>query len=99
MTTGSRVVCVDDEFPLEASKHYICFPKAGVVYTIRNVELGCNWQGEPGEVAVLLREIVNPKSSKAPFRERAFNAERFRPLEALTETDVEAMRKGDLVAV
>ena len=82
--TGQKVVCIDDKFPLEVSKFYIALPQEGKVYVIRNVELGCNWKGEAGEVCLLLIGLHNPKSSTPPFRERGFNAERFRPLEELT---------------
>lgn len=87
MIVGQKVVCVDDVFPPAVNELYVALPKAGKVYVIRNVELGCNWKGEPGEVCLLLIGLHNPRSSKAPFRERGFNAERFRPLDEMTETE------------
>ena len=89
MMTSQKVVCVDDVFPPAAKELYVALPVAGRVYVIRNVELGCNWKGEAGEVCLLLIGIHNPRSSKSPFRERGFNAERFRPMEEKTETNVE----------
>lgn len=97
MTVGMRVVCIDGKFPIDASKYYVAFPIEGVVYTIRSVSLGCNWRGEAGEVCVHLREIINPKSSKSPYPERGFNAERFRPLEEITEH--EEKQDFDLISV
>jgi len=80
MMTGQKVVCVDDQFPEGISKFYDHLPKAGVVYLVRDVSLGINWKGEPGEVAITLEGLINPCSNKRPYPERAFNAERFRPL-------------------
>lgn len=85
MTVGSKVVCIDDKFPLEASKFYVALPKEGVVYVIRNMSIGVDWHGEPGEVVVHLVGLYNPKSNKSPFPERGFNAMRFRPLEETLE--------------
>ena len=80
MMTGQKVVCVDDKFPDGISKLYDALPTAGVTYLIRDVSLGINWKGEEGEVAITLEGLVNPCSKTAPYPERAFNAERFRPL-------------------
>ncbi len=80
MMSGQKVVCVDDRFPVGIERIYNVLPKAGVVYVVRDVSLGVNWKGEPGEVAITLVGLVNPKSTKPPYPERAFNAERFRPL-------------------
>lgn len=81
MMAGQKVVCIDDKFPLGIEKFYVALPKAGVTYVIRDVTLGVNLQGEEGEIAVTLVGLHNPKSSTPPFPERAFKAERFRPLE------------------
>jgi hypothetical protein len=88
MIVGQKVVCVDDKFPLEVNKFYVALPKAGKTYTIRSVTVGVNWKGEPGEVCVHLREIINPKSSTPPYPERGFNAERFRPLDELPPEEI-----------
>jgi hypothetical protein len=81
MMSGQKVVCVDDAFPLGIEEFYTALPKAGVTYVIRDVSLGVNFRGEEGEIAVTLVGLHNPKSSAPPFPERAFKAERFRPLE------------------
>lgn len=80
MMTGQKVVCVDDKFPEGIERLYDALPKAGVTYIVRDVTLGINWKSEHGEVAITLVGLVNPKSDKHPHPERAFNAERFRPL-------------------
>lgn len=84
MTTGSKVICIDGTFPEWCKEFYVAFPVEGKTYTIRDMMPGINGKGEP-EIAVTLREIVNPKSNKAPFPERAFNIERFRDLEMTVE--------------
>ena len=75
------MVCVDGKFPLGIEKLYTALPKEGVTYVIRDVQLGVNWKAEPGEVCLYLIGLENPKSTTAPYPERGFNAERFRPLE------------------
>ena len=99
MTVGSKVVCVDDKFPLGIEKFYSALPKAGVVYVIREMSVGISLQGEEGEVCVLLVGLNNPRSSKQPFPERGFKAERFRPLEELKEENVEKQTEGAGVLV
>lgn len=78
--TGQKVVCIDDKFPEGISKLYDALPIAGVTYLVRDVSLGVNLKNEPGEVAITLEGLINPCSKTAPHPERAFNAERFRPL-------------------
>ena len=95
MTVGSKVVCIDDKFPLEIQKFYTALPKEGVVYVIREMCVGISLQGEEGEVCVLLVGLHNPRSSKHPFPERGFKAERFRPLEELTEEEVVKETEGE----
>jgi hypothetical protein len=85
MTVGSKVVCVDDKFPLGIEKFYTALPKAGVVYVIREMTVGISLQGEEGEVCVLLLGLNNPRSTTPPYPERGFKAERFRPLDELKE--------------
>ena len=77
---GQKVVCIDGKFPLGIEKFYTALPVEGTTYIVRSVELGVNLKGEPGEVAVTLVGLVNPRSSTPPYPERAFKAERFRPL-------------------
>jgi hypothetical protein len=91
---GTKVVCIDDHFPAWAKQMYAALPKAGNTYTIRGSTVGVGYGAgfsdrQEGEIAVYLREIVNPKSGKAPFREWGFKAERFRPLEEDLDTNVE----------
>jgi hypothetical protein len=85
MTVGTKVVCIDDKFPLGIEKFYVALPKAGIVYVIREMCVGVSLQGEEGEVCVLLVGLNNPRSNKPPFPERGFKAERFRPLDELKE--------------
>ena len=87
-------MCIDDHFPAWAKQMYAALPKAGNTYTIRGSTVGVGYGAgfsdrQEGEIAVYLREIVNPKSGKAPFREWGFKAERFRPLEEDLDTMVE----------
>src|SRR3954453_23331553 len=99
MTVGSKVVCIDDKFPLGIEKFYVALPKAGVVYVIREMSVGISLQGEEGEICVLLVGLNNPRSNKPPFPERGFKAERFRPLEELTEEEVVGETEGAGVLV
>jgi hypothetical protein len=87
--TGQKVVCVDDRFPLGIEKFYTALPKKDVVYVVRGTTVGIGLDGSEGEICVYLVGLVNPKSNKAPFRERGFKAERFRPLDELEVSDVE----------
>ena len=86
MQSGSKVVCVDDRFPVEILMYYSSLPLKDRVYTIRDMEVGVSINGEEGEIAVTLNELINPTSSVHPFRERGFKAERFRELEPPKET-------------
>ena len=54
MQVGSKVVCVDDQFPKELSQFYWRFPIEGPTYTSREMGVGVSINGEPGEVYVLL---------------------------------------------
>ena len=83
MVVGQKVVCVDDKFAPGIARFYTALPKKDVVYVIRNVCVGVNLQGEPGEVCLYLIGLNNPRSTVPPFPERGFNSERFRPLEEL----------------
>ena len=99
MTVGSKVVCIDDKFPLGIEKFYTALPKAGVVYVIREMSVGVSLQGEEGEVCVLLVGIHNPRSSTPPFPERGFKAERFRPLDEMKERNSRKETVSDEVVV
>lgn len=91
--TGQHVVCVDGHFPLGIEKYYTAIPKEGKSYVVRGTAPGLSLQGEMGEVAVYLIGLVNPNSSKPPFRERGFKCERFRPLEELTDEEIVAFNR------
>lgn len=81
MKEGSKVVCIDDTWPEGILRYYTDLPKLGQIYTIRTIEVGVGWDGVEGEVAVTLKEIVNPVSKTPPHRERAFKQERFAELD------------------
>lgn len=91
--TGQHVVCVDGHFPLGIEKYYTALPKEGKSYVVRGTAPGLSLKHEEGEIAVYLVGLVNPTSSKSPFRERGFKCERFRPLEELTDEEIEAFNK------
>lgn len=80
MRRGSKVVCVDDNFPKEVVNFYTHLPVKDHVYTVRDVGIGVNWKGEPGEVVIYLEGMENPASNKPPHPERGFNQERFREI-------------------
>lgn len=81
MREGSKVVCINDDWPSGIEKYYTDLPIKNQVYTIRTIEVGVGWDGMAGEIAVTLKEIVNPVSKTAPHRERGFKQERFAELE------------------
>lgn len=85
MIVGQKIICVDDRFPDFISEFYNQLPKKDSVYVIRQVSIGVNFKGDLGEVCLLLVGIHNPKSETAPFPERGFNSERFRPLEEVQQ--------------
>ena len=89
MVSGTKVICVDDRFPLEILIYYTNLPIKDRVYTIRDVEVGVGLDGEAGEIAVTLVEIANPNSKMPPHRERGFKIERFRELEPAVEVEEE----------
>lgn len=97
MTTGQKVICINDQFAPEVAQFYTALPKQGVVYVVREVKIGVNAKGEPGEVCLYVIGLNNPTSSKPPFPERGFNAERFRPLDEMkkrqTKERVDAIGK------
>jgi hypothetical protein len=89
VVSGTKVICVDDRFPLEILIYYTNLPIKDRVYTIRDVEVGVGLDGEAGEIAVTLVEIANPNSKMPPHRERGFKIERFRELEPAVEVEEE----------
>jgi hypothetical protein len=91
---GSKVVCVDDRFPAEALKLFKALPIQDRIYQIRSMEVGVNWRGEAGEVAVLLEGLINPCSTTPPHRERGFNQERFQEIEPPAEIEAEELAEA-----
>lgn len=88
MCVGQKVVCVDDVFHPSVAEFYTALPKKDVVYVIRRVSIGISVQGDPGEVCLHLIGLHNPKSSKAPFPERGFSSDRFRPLNEMKNSSM-----------
>ena len=89
MRRGSKVVCVDDNFPKEVISFYQFLPVKNQIYTVRDVGIGVNWKGEPGEVVIYLEGMYNPASAKPPHPERGFNQERFREIEPPAWDEIE----------
>jgi hypothetical protein len=86
---GQKVVCVDDKFPLGIEKLYTALPREGETYTVRDIVPGCDFNAEPGEVAVYLIELRNPANKLGI--ERGFKAERFAPLDTIEEIEEAAL--------
>ncbi len=84
---GQAVVCVNDAFPLGIQALYNQLPKKGNTYHIRDLVPGCDFNANPGEMAVYLTELRNPCNKLGI--ERGFKAERFVPLES-EESEQEA---------
>lgn len=80
---GQKVVCVDDHFAESIKSFYTSLPVKDVVYEVRGMTVGISPTMEEGELCVYLVGLTNPCSSKAPYMERGFKAERFAPLEEL----------------
>lgn len=79
-TKGQKVVCADGDFPLAIKKVYRQLPRKGEVYTVRSTFVGRSLTGEPGEIGLLLEELVNPRDSRVVGDvkpELGFNSGRF----------------------
>ena len=85
-TQGQSVVCIDDTFPDWVESLYVALPTKGTTYTIRDISPWQNLELDP-EVAVTLQELHNPIGKGG--LERAFNAERFEPI------DLDAAARSD----
>jgi len=72
---------VDDRFPTELLIYYNALPIKERTYTVRGLGIGVDFKGEPGEVVVYLKELLNPCSTKPPHPERGFAQWRFREIE------------------
>lgn len=89
VTTGSKVVCVDDRFPPDIIAYYNALPIKDRQYTIRGIGIGVALNGEAGEVVVYLDGLNNPCSSIAPNPERGFAQHRFREIEPAPAEEAE----------
>jgi hypothetical protein len=77
---GTKLRCVNADFPLEVKRVYQQLPKAGETYTVRASFVGRNTAGEEGEIGLLFEELRNQpdpfvKGEKKP--ELGFSSERF----------------------
>ena len=99
--TGQKVVCIDDKAPMWIKQLYTQWIQEGLTYVVRGVTVGISFsdsnQPQEGEICVYLVGVVNPTSEKAPFRERGFNAMRFRPLDELTTDEIMQQSEPDLI--
>jgi len=94
VTTGSKVVCVDDRFPPDIIGYYNALPIKDRHYTIRGIGIGVGINGEAGEIVVYLDGLNNPVSTTPPHPERGFNAERFREIEPPAEVEAEELAEA-----
>lgn len=94
-TTGQKVVCIDDKFDEAVKQFYVALPTEGVVYVVRGTSPGVAQDGQTAEIATYLVGLRNPLSSVAPFRERGFRCERFKPLDSTTTADSMNRVQGD----
>lgn len=96
---GQKVVCIDDKFLPYIARLYAELPVEGRTYTIRALTVGVTHteagERSEGEICVYLVELHNPKSNAPPFRERGFNAIRFRALEELDEREPNEVEEGE----
>lgn len=111
--TGQKVMCIDDEFPQWVLGLYQQLPRKDGTYTIREVMLGGTnpnfSKKEDGkihtseleeDITVLLVEAKNPLDPfcKYPI-ELSFKAERFVPLEELTEEEIMSITSSRKVSL
>lgn len=102
--TGQKIVLVDDRWPAWVFQVYTQLPIKDQTYTVRKV---CMRREDPRDkgsetatIAVLLQEMVNPNDPTFKGEsELGFRAERFRPLEELTETEIMGEHQKDFVGV
>ena len=94
MRQGQKVVCINDTVEPEIRKLYDKWITKGTTYLVRDVMLAQNAKGEWGEIGITLAGLVNPCQTIAPFQERSFNSERFRPIEDKT-TEVEELVEAE----
>ena len=94
VTTGSKVVCVDDRFPSDILAFYDSLPIKDRQYTIRGIGIGVALNGEAGEVVVYLDGLNNPCSTTPPNPERGFAQHRFREIEPPAEVEAEELAEA-----
>jgi len=94
VTTGSKVVCVDDRFPPDILAFYNALPIKDRQYVVRGIGIGVALNGEAGEVVVYLKELENPCSTVPPYPERGFAQHRFREIEPPAEAEVEELAEA-----
>lgn len=91
---GTKIVCVNADFCEAAKILYTELPKKDATYTVRDVRPGISLaDGKTNEVAVLLEELSNPLNTAKVPQERAFNIERFAPLDPNFEVEIEKEAK------
>lgn len=90
---GTKVVCIDDTFSDAVKALYTELPKKDSTYTVRDVRPGIALDNQTHEVAVLLEELTNPPNTAKIPQERAFNIERFVPLDPNFEVEIEEEAK------
>lgn len=73
VTTGSKVVCVDDRFPPDLLAFYNALPIKDRQYVVRGIGIGVNLNGEAGEVVVYLEGLNNPCSTTRPTQSGALH--------------------------
>ena len=97
MTSGSKVVCVDDRFHPDILSFYNALPIKDRIYVVRDIGIGIGINGEAGEIVeivVYLDGLNNPVSTTPPHPERGFNAERFREIEPPAEIEAEELAEA-----
>jgi hypothetical protein len=90
-SVGQQVVCINDSFSDAVRALYKALPVKDTAYTIRDVLPGIALDNKTHEVACLLVELVNPLDTAKVPQERAFNIERFAPLDPNFEVEVEEL--------
>ena len=82
---GQKVVCIDDFFAPEIAALFNALPVENVVYVVRAIHEGNNYDdGKPERATVLLLVgVVNPSPAIPGAKERGFSSKRFRPLDEL----------------
>jgi hypothetical protein len=64
MTSGKKVICIDDQFPQWAIDAYTALPKLNQIYTVRDVRMGrldpSDTKMETMQLAITVEELRNP---------------------------------------